>query len=114
MVSFQPPRSAADLRKLVPESPPAWADEVTEAGPLVAQPGAAPAPQQLALFLPEDLAPAPARPTRLPRRIKALLTAIDAQRKGLGQAGAPDPQAPASREPARPRPTLWPDSFFNE
>lgn len=81
-------------------SPPSWAADMSEADPAPLQAAAAMPPEQLALFHPDDLAPAsvPARSrrTRLPGRIKALLT----------KPAKPD-AAPAAN-------SSWPDSFFDE
>jgi len=64
--------------------------------------------EQMALFLPDDLEPAPLPPgrKRLPGRIKSLLTTFDPQRKGSGKKAATTQAADGAAA------SLWPDSFF--
>jgi hypothetical protein len=81
---------------------PAWAREVTAEGP-----AGGPGPAQLALFLPDELEPAPVARTRLPGRIKSLLTRSPrkANKPGVDAAGGEESGSHGS---------LWPDSFFDQ
>jgi len=105
-----------DATALVQETPPSWAHEMTEAdskGASVATPFV---PQQLALFQPEELEPAPPRPARRRGRLKALLNVFD-ERKGRGQDSANDASPPSALpgdEPALVVANTWPNSFFDE
>ena len=93
-----PPSSKPDRDARVGSSAPGptWAADMAEA-PATLEPRLPPG--QMALFSPDDLAPAPPRPRgrRLPGPIKALLTAIE---------------VPMQRLP-RPTSASWPDSFFD-
>ncbi len=94
-----PPPSAPNRNEPTGSPAPAttWAAEMAEA-PAATTPR--PPPGQMALFPPDELAPAPPRTrrARLPGRIKALLTAIETptQRPATGLVAA-----------------SWPDSFFD-
>jgi len=95
-VSLRPPSPRSPGR----EPSPAWHDETEEAPP-----AAAARPEQLSLFVFEDVAPA--RQPRL-RRLKALLTAGEAAgREAGGRGDAASDRAPHASTP------LWVDSFFD-
>ncbi|MEP6506015.1 MAG: hypothetical protein ABJD97_21955 [Betaproteobacteria bacterium] len=104
-----PPPSAPDRDE--PSGPsvpaPTWAADMAEA-PAVLDPRLPPG--QMALFSPEDLAPAPAsgraRRKRLPGPIKALLTAIEQPARRTRHAKPADPAAGTAS-------SSWPDSFFD-
>ena len=86
----------------------AWTNEPAQARPADAPGTGLGVHEQMALFLPDDLQPAPLPPgrKRLPGRIKSLLTALDPQRKGSRKKAAATPVADGAA------PSLWPDSFF--
>jgi len=89
-----------------PHASSAWDGDAVESIP----PPPAAAPEQLSLFVFEDVAEP--RPPRL-RRLRSLISALESRRHGLEALREPRPgkgrglAAPASAPP------LWPDSFFD-
>ncbi len=87
---------------MMPTPPDAsWDGGMAEA-PSATEPRLAAPQEQLALFAPEDLAPAAPR-KRLPRSLKALIDAIDAPTRKTRR-----------RQDAQAAPAMWLDSFFDE
>jgi len=88
------------------EASSAWNGDAVESIP----PPPAAAPEQLSLFVFEDVAEP--RPPRL-RRLRSLISALESRRHGPEALHAPPTRK--ARGPAAPvsAPPLWPDSFFD-